>query len=144
MTAAPASARQPGARQPARPARDLQPVDLNVPEPGLYQTRLVKGGPWVPVEIVRLCACTVNGTTHNVDHEWQPSCDRFSRELRCTVDGQVDDIWRYWPHVARHRLDRESFDLLVETIAYERRHLPGSPYHTPRQPADLAHAASLI
>ena len=131
-------------RQPARPVRDLQAVDLNRPEPGLYRTRLVKDGPWVPVEIARLCCCTVNGTAWSVEHTWEPSCDRYSHVLRCTVDGRVDDVWRYWPHIARHRLTREDFDLLVATIAHERRHLPGSPYHNPRQPADLARAASLI
>lgn len=137
-------------RRPAAPRRDLQEVDPNIPLPGLYRTRLVKDGPWVPVEVVRMCACTVNGTAHNVEHEWQsgengqPACDRYSHTLRCTVDGRPADVRRYWPWLASQPLTRESFDLLVETIAYERRHVPGSPYLNPRQPANLARTASLL
>ncbi|MEQ8395027.1 hypothetical protein [Thalassobaculum sp.] len=131
-------------RQPARPVRDIETADLNVPEPGLYRTKLVKDGPWVPVSITRMCACTVNGTSWNVEHTWQPTCDRFPHVLRCEVDGRVDDIWRYWPHVARQRLSQDDYDLLAETIAYERAHVAGSPYDNPRRPVDLARSASLI
>lgn len=63
----------------------LPPVHDGLPECGWFKTRLVKGGPWVPVEI-------------RIDREIDPLTGELTspEEYRCEVDGMRRDPARIW------------------------------------------------
>ena len=65
--------------------------NLNKPEPGYFKMRLVRGGPWVPARIRRVCQCTVNGGDEERDHDWQESCDR-NPPLSADINGEEADV----------------------------------------------------
>lgn len=78
---------------------------IDQPEPGLYRTRLVKNGPWVPVRIWWSVAR---------DPVTGEKLDRSPR-LLCLVAGREADPEKVW--LGCHRIDRREYERLVANIS---------------------------
>lgn len=74
------------------------------PQCGFYKTRLVKGGPWVPVRI--WC-----------EQEIDPETGELTAPeiLRCECDGQRRDPWLIWTYLTP--ISRAHWDALNEARA---------------------------
>lgn len=76
------------------------PMHEGLPECGWYKTRLVKGGPWVPVEIC-------------IEREIDPETGELTgpEEYRCDVDGMRRDPARLWTFLTP--ISRAEFNTLA-------------------------------
>lgn len=104
------------------------------PQPGFFQLRLVKLGPFVPARIARTCVCTVNGGDAQAEHDWRPTCDRFP-PLEATINGEPADLYRVW--LGGRAITKAEFDFLTADTAHARQFRPDSPRANPRTPIDL-------
>lgn len=109
------------------------------PQPGHYKTRLVRGGPYVPVRI--------HWGSPVIDGEEQ---DRAPRWL-VTVDGATDfvetgdagyrcrvplDVWRYWPWCGKHPIGEPEYRYLIDKAKWAKEHAKDRPEAHPRKAVD--------
>ncbi len=105
-------------------AGDRPPITED-PEEGFYKRRLVKGGPWVPVQIW-------------IEAERDESGDLLSDEVvRCTVDGQLVDVHSHWTYCAGSPISESEFDYLARVSAHAKARNPREPLANPRRRIDL-------
>lgn len=86
------------------------------PQPGFYKTKLVKGGPWVPVRI---------WWEYPVDPHTGETLDR-SPTLRCEKNGEAADPWATWMWCADKPITEEEYQIMR-----------GFPTDNPRAPINL-------
>ena len=103
-------------------------MEIGRPQPGFYRTRLVKGGPWVPVLLV-------------VVRRGRP--DRPAR-LAAIVG---DDDWsrdplQLWTWL--HPIPEREYRYLLSISAHCREHEPWAPEANPREPIDLNRQPTLF
>lgn len=89
---------------------------INVPQPGFWMVRLVKGGPYVPARI------------------WHDG-DALRAEI---IDEPVDPI-TIW-HGRGETIDGEAWQHQIDEIAWLRAHRPNNPRCHPRQPVNILNA----
>jgi len=110
------------------PRADRGPAfDPDIPMPGHYRIRLVKGGPY--------CALRI-WLGHSIGPEGQEMTDRGFR-WQCTVNGQRVPFEDYWPGCARDPISQAEHDRIV---AASRTMDATSHWFDPRKPVDLASA----
>lgn len=102
--------------------RDQEPRRVDVPEPGFFAIRLVKGGPKVAATIERDAAGVWSTTIDGVRQSGAAHTDPALAE-------GVFRIWHYGERIteAEHRY-------LIDFAAYVRVHVPDAPEANPTQP----------
>ena len=91
------SARRPYAGRDRGPAIGQEPV------PGLYRTRLVRGGPWLPAK---------SGTARRSTRRPSEPLDRPHR-LQAIIAGELHDPHEHWP---MQEISREEYERLVAAL----------------------------
>ena len=100
---------------------------VNDPLDGFYRTKLVKGGPWVPVRI------------------WTEDGDRCEETgellsdqiIRCRVGGQDSDPFAVWTYCAGSPITEAEYDFMLANAEWCRDHAPEEPEANPRQAVDI-------
>lgn len=101
-----------------------------VPQCGFYQTRLIKGGPWVPARIWREPALDANGVDTGRDL------------LKCSVDGRAKDAMEMFTRLSMNPVKESVFKFGAADSAHAKAFRPDDPKATPNQPIDITkHAA---
>ena len=103
------------------------------PQVGYYKLRLVKGGPFVPARIIRICHCTI-GAEGDRPHEWFFTCDRYP-PLSAEINGQEADVARVWAY--GRKIKPSEYDHLTALREWAKRHAPQEPEANPRHAPDL-------
>jgi hypothetical protein len=103
------------------------------PEPGFYQTRLAKDGPWVPVRIW-------HAPTPDPDDPENPM-DR-SHVAHAQVGDQPHqsdpvEVERIWIWAAKHPVSPERYEYLVKLGRWSVAHAPDEPAANPREAVDV-------
>jgi hypothetical protein len=97
-----------------------------MPQCGFYQTKFVRGGPWVPARIWR-----------------EPRQDPVTDEdtgmdtLRCDVNGKPKDPLEMFTRLSMHPLKQSEFNLMAAKIGWAVAYDPDSPLANPHQTIDL-------
>lgn len=126
------------------PLRISQPAHISKPEPGYYKRRLVRGGPFVPVRIVRFCMCTVGGGGDNARHVWDDRCDRYP-PLTAVIDGALEeDALKHWVYCAGNPITRDEYDHMLSLRKWARSSAPDDPMGSPDKRIDPMKIASLF
>lgn len=118
----------------------IKPVQLWPPVAGTYQTKLVKGGVFVPVRIwygqpivagdtldrsPRWCV-EIDGQTDTVEHD-------KATGYRCRVPLDPSSVW---PHCARFPIERGEYEFMVAHADWAKAQA-GHPKANPRKPVDF-------
>ena len=100
------------------------------PVAGHYKTRLVRGGPWLPVRL---------WLSPPPDPETGEPLDRAPRWQAELAGKPVDDFWAsgLWPAVALHPVDDAEYRYLCDLHHHAVQHEPELPEAAPRSPVDL-------
>jgi hypothetical protein len=102
----------------------LKPVVTDEPHPGFYKRRLVKGGPFVPVQI------WIEGDRDDagelVDDE----------RILCSVNGREADAVDNWMYCCVHPISEAEFDYLTSLSSFARVHAPREPLANPKKKID--------
>jgi len=111
-----------------REARDDAAREHVTAEPiaGFYQTRLVKGGPWVPVRL---------WFGPPLDPHFPRLLDRAPCWQAC-ANGRRFDVDRLWPWCARHPISRSRYRYLIARHRWAVRWNPAMPEADPYRPID--------
>lgn len=118
----------------------ISPVQLWPPTAGTYQTKLVAGGPFVPVRIW-FGAPIINGEELDRSPRWCVEIDGQTDMVeqdkatgyRCRV--QLDPL-SVWPHCARYPIARDEYDFMIAHGAWAK-DVPDHPKARPRKPVDF-------
>jgi hypothetical protein len=112
------------------------------PEPGWYRVRLVRGGPWVPARIVLEPTPDPWFPENPMDRPcyWSTVVNGEPSKLTEIVPGK--DVWRI--HEWGERIDKETYDLMVEQAAWDKRYDPASPLANPDKRVDLSTAPTFF
>lgn len=101
-----------------------KPAITETPEEGFFKRRLVKGGPWVPVQIW-------------IEAERDEAGDLLSDEVvRCTVDGLLADVSTHWTFAAGNPITEAEFDYLTRVSVHAKARAPREPLANPRRKID--------
>jgi hypothetical protein len=105
----------------------MDPVRIDIPIAGFYQTRLIKGGPWVAVRI-----------WWGFPSELTPeeTVDRLPA-WNAERDGKPVGILEVWPHVSGRPIPESEYKFLLARAAHASRYLPDSPFAQPRRRVDM-------
>lgn len=98
-------------------------IDINEPQPGFYQRRLVKGGPFVPCHIW-------------MEQPTDPETGELCGDVKvcCSVNGREADADDHWMYCCDQPITEKQFDYLTKLSAYARAHDPREPLAKPRKP----------
>ena len=95
---------------------------VDQPVAGLYKARLVRGGPWIVIEIWKGFG-TDPETGETLERGWQ---------WRATRDGRPCGVFDVWPGCSGRRIEQDEADRLTGRKAD-----PDAPERFPRSPVDL-------
>jgi hypothetical protein len=116
---------------------------IDIPRPGFYRCRLIRGGMMVPVEIYfgrpmvngelldrspRLCA-VVDGHTDREDYD-----DAGTYLGRVPLDPLLDDIWT---HCCGDPIDRAEYEFMTRRRVWAKEHDADHPAANTRRPIDI-------
>ena len=104
-------------REAVRLGPYASPPVNDLPQCGFYQTKLCKGGPFVPARIWLL--------------ENDPE-----RRLFCEVDGRMMDPVEQWQWLAKHPIAQEQYLYMTAKARWARNYAPYDPLANPRAPID--------
>lgn len=118
------------------------------PIPGLYTTRLVKGGPLVTVRIW-FGNAIIDGEEQDRGHDWRVEIDgktcHWEKDdetgYRCRVPLHVD---RAWPYCLANKIDRPTYDYMRAHADWAKSNAPSHPSANPRQAVDLSKTAPIF
>lgn len=96
------------------------------PVAGFYQTRLVRGGPFVAVRV---------WFGQPYDPATGEYCDRSYR-WRAAIDGEQVDVWRVWPACSGRPISEGEYRYLRTMSAHAKTYEPMMPEASPRKPID--------
>jgi len=112
---------------------------MDVPQPGFFRLRLVRGGPWIPALIYAPCPFDEDGWP--VDPYRAPvGAQRWS--LRALIGGRDDDPLRVWQY--GQRCTAREYHKMVAAKTRAETYAPHEPEANPWHPIDLAHQPSLF
>lgn len=101
-----------------------KPAITENPEPGFFKRRLVKGGPWVPVQIW-------------IEEERDEAGDLMADQVvKCTVDGVLADVDAHWSYCCARPITEAEFDYLSRVSAHAKARAPREPLAHPRKRID--------
>jgi hypothetical protein len=110
------------------------PALIDQPVAGFYRRRLVKGGPWVEVEIWRgFGADPLTGEALERGWEW-----------RATQAGESVPIWEVWPYCAGEPIEKAEFEYLRATRLYAAAHDRSLPEARPRERIDIRNMPAVL
>lgn len=101
--------------------RSQAPRRVDLPEPGLFRLRLVRGGPWVAAEIAQ-----------DEVGRWTATIDGAVLEPSHTDAALAEGVFRVWHY--GHAIGASEHAFLVERALWSRIHAPDSPEANPKQP----------
>lgn len=117
----------------------VEPVAAWPPIAGHYATRLVRGGPRVPVRIWYGQAI-VGGEEQDRAPGWFVEIDGRTDRVEFGEDGyrcRVPlDVEKVWPHCAKEPITEAEYQYLVAHAGWAREHSPDHPKAQPRKPVD--------
>lgn len=117
----------------------IEPVAAWPPVAGTYATRLVRGGPRVPVRIW-FGQAVLGGEEQDRAPGWFVEIDGRTDRVEFGDDGyrcRVPlDVEKVWPHCAKDPVTREEYAYLVAHAGWARDHAPNHPKAQPRKPVD--------
>lgn len=100
------------------------PAITESPQAGFFKRRLIKGGPWVPVQIW-------------VERQHDDAGDLIADEIiLCTVDGREAAVDAHWTYACAHPITEAEFDYLARLSRYAKAKAPREPLANPRKPID--------
>lgn len=99
----------------------------DIPQPGYYRRKLVKGGPWVPVSIA-----------------YTASQEDRSPMWVVTLDGQFVDVWDVWPDCCGEPITDQEFKYMTEVSAWAKSHVPTAPEASPTKSINLRKIAPIL
>lgn len=103
---------------------------VGTPIAGFYQTKLVRGGPWVAVRI---------WFGPPLDPVTKEELDR-SHRWQAMRDGKLlDDVFRVWPYVVGHEIDEARYNFLLKKADWSVKNDPASPEASPTTPISHHH-----
>ena len=118
----------------------IEPVAAWPPTAGYYATKLVRGGPRVPVRIWHGQA-VVAGEEQDRAPGWFVEIDGRTDRVefgddgyRCRVPLDVETVW---PHCAKEPIAESEYRFLVADAAHARDWRPDHPKANPRKPVDF-------
>lgn len=114
-------------KQALEDRNNLLYIEANPDEPqcGYFETRLVKGGPFVAARIWMY---------QPVDEE---SGDLIGDEnLQCEVDGKYRDPAQAWSWLYNLPIDEARFKFLTDLRAWAEKNAPNEPFANPKKPVD--------
>jgi len=104
-------------------------ASVSTPLAGFYKMKLVKGGPWVTVEIwYGPPHDPVTGDVLDRSWRWQARVDGGEAE---------DPLRRAWPYCSGQPITRTEFDYLRDVACWAKDYAPSQPEASPRQKIDL-------
>ncbi len=101
---------------------------VDLPQPGFYKRRLIKGGPFIGVMVWQSCPF------HWQDGEM--TVDR-SRPLLCLVNGEHANAHDQWSWVAGSRVTEAEYRFLMADAAHASEYRPTAPRARPREKIDM-------
>lgn len=107
-----------------------EPVRIDIPIAGLYQTRLIRGGPWVAVRIWWGFPAELS-EDETVDRRPAWNAER---------DGKPVGIDQVWPNCSDKKILEPEYRFLLARADHASRYDPDSPFADPRRPVDLMKA----
>lgn len=117
----------------------IDPVAAWPPVEGYYATRLVRGGPRVPVRIW-FGQAVVAGEEQDRSPGWFVEIDGRTDRVEFGDDGyrcRVPlDVEKVWPHCAKEPITEAEYRYLVAHAGWAREHAPDHPKAQPRKPVD--------
>ena len=112
-------------------------VRPDVPEPGFYAMRLIKGGIEVAV-LIWHGAPVIEGERQDRSPRWCVAIDgascRFDKEQQCRVPL---DVFEAWPACSGRRIAGREYAFLRRRATWARKHASHHPAANPRAPIDL-------
>lgn len=118
----------------------IAPVAAWPPVAGTYATKLVRGGPRVPVRIW-FGNAIIAGEEQDRAPGWFVEIDGRTDRVEFGDDGyrcRVPlDVERVWPHCAKDPVSEAEYRFLVSHAAWAREHQPDHPKAQPRKPVDF-------
>jgi|1185.fasta_scaffold1181288_1 hypothetical protein len=116
------------------------------PEPGFFQLKLVRHGPWVRALIWRPCPLILPkpGLDEHVTpapEDWCLPTER-ARPLRATIGEREVDPQEVWER--GQRITAKQYHYLAGVNRHAVRHAPTAPEAQPRQPVNLTITPSLF
>ena len=108
--------------------RNMTAPITDTPVPGFYWTRLVRGGPKVPVRIWLDDNCRDPDTGEPMD---RPPM------MRATRGGKEVDLSQVWPYCAKHCINAAEYLFLEADAKHAQRYRPDEPEARPDEPVDL-------
>ncbi len=100
---------------------------INSPEPGFYQRRMVRGGVWVPVAI----------WIEDGDRCPETGALMSDQVIRCTLAGETADPFAEWLHCCDRPISKAEHDYLLALIRHADQHEPDAPEANRRAAIDL-------
>jgi hypothetical protein len=94
------------------------------PRCGYFKTKLVRGGPWVPVRIFLVQVLDQDGLL--IEDE----------RYEARVNGKRRDAEDAWIRCADHPIDRDEFRFMCATAEWAEKHSPRDPAANPKRPID--------
>lgn len=107
--------------------KGLPSFDINIPVAGFYKTKLVRGGPWVPVYLWFGCPHDPD-TGEELDRSPRWQAERLGRLV------PVDAVW---PFCALHPIDQAEHNFLLADHRWHVQYKPDAPQAMPRSKIDL-------
>ncbi len=101
---------------------------------GFYKTKMVRRGPFIPVRIFRLCACSIGGFK---EHEHTGLCDRHPLPT-AQVNGKhayIDEVWGKATFL--RKISKAAYDYLLADIIWCEKNAPKEPKAAPQKVVNL-------
>lgn len=100
--------------------RNQAPRRIDLPTPGLFKLRLVRGGPWVAASIDQDAEGRWSATIAGIQSAAHPD------------PGMADGVFRIWHY--GHVITASEHDYLLERARWAAIHAPDSPEANPERP----------
>ncbi len=110
---------------------------INTPEPGYYWTRLIKGGPKVPVRIWRGITPDPWFPGNSQDRSPRLQCRVGDLEMPAEIKGRWMDVYDIWIWCSNKRIERQEYEYLLTAGRWDAEHDPGSPQGQPLTAIDI-------
>lgn len=100
-------------------------AEFETPHCGWFQTRVVRGGPWVPAMIW-------------LEQEVCPDTGELLSDevLKCEIAGQLRDPYESWHYLFREPIDEPTYKYLMARGEYARNYAPTEPAANPYKATD--------
>lgn len=100
-------------------------AEFETPHCGWFQTRVVRGGPWVPARIW-------------IEQELCPDTGELLSDevMRCEIAGQLRDPYESWHYLFREPIDEPTYRYLLARGEYARTWAPDEPSANPYKAMD--------